>query len=255
MDFSGDTNVPTGAIQHETSKFVFQKWNGSAWTSLNLVLANAAWLQWRNAADNAGLDVMRVDSSNNTEINAVTGQSVQILVNGVQQAQFSGSGLSYFNTTTQRNGALSSLDFDGNSVGGYGTNDTGSVNGAVYHGFLSGGTFRGSITNNSNTAVAYNTTSDHRLKEDVEEMGDSALEDVLAMRPVSFKWKGTEQLSDGFIAHELAMVVPHAVTGTKDAVTAEGDPIYQGVDASFLIGRLVKSIQILEARVAALENV
>lgn len=163
-------------------------------------------------------------------------------------------GLMYFNTITLRNNSVISFDFDGTARAGMGTNDTASANGSIFQGFLTGGTIRGSITNNNNTGVLYTTTSDYRLKENVEDMGQEALDDVLAMRPVKYQWKETGRQADGFIAHELAEVVPQSVSGVKDAVNAEGGPIYQGVDASLLIGRLVKAVQILEARIKVLEQ-
>jgi len=59
---------------------------------------------------------------------------------------------------------------------------------------------------------------------------------------------------DGFLAHEVQAVVPEAVTGTKDAVDADGNPEYQGIDQSKLVPLLVATIQELEARIAALES-
>jgi L-threonylcarbamoyladenylate synthase len=68
-------------------------------------------------------------------------------------------------------------------------------------------------------------------------------------------------VGQGFIAHELAEVVPQAVTGEKDAVDAEGKPVYQGIDTSFLVATLTAAIQeqqaiitALTARVEALEG-
>lgn len=73
----------------------------------------------------------------------------------------------YLNTLTQRNSGQLSIDYNGSTNGGMGINDTASANGSTFIGFLTGGTFRGSINNVANTAVAYNTTSDYRLKENI----------------------------------------------------------------------------------------
>jgi len=51
------------------------------------------------------------------------------------------------------------------------------------------------------------------------------------------------------VAHELAEVCPHAVTGAKDAVDADGNPVYQGIDVSFLVATLTAAIQELKALV------
>jgi hypothetical protein len=70
---------------------------------------------------------------------------------------------------------------------------------------------------------------------------------------VTYTWKADGSAGQGFIAHELQAVVPDCVTGEKDAVDAEGNPQYQGVDTSFLVATLVKAIQELTARVEELE--
>ena len=74
------------------------------------------------------------------------------------------------------------------------------------------------------------------------------------MNPCNFQWIGTSERVDGFLAHELADIVPEAVVGEKDAVDENGNPDYQGIDQSKLVPLLVKTIQELEARIATLEN-
>lgn len=105
----------------------------------------------------------------------------------------------------------------------------------------------------STTATAYNTSSDYRLKQDIAPI-TGALAKVAALKPVTYKWKLDGSDSEGFIAHELAEVCPHAVTGEKDAVYKDGNPKYQGVDTSFLVATLTAAIQELTARVVALES-
>ena len=80
----------------------------------------------------------------------------------------------------------------------------------------SAGLVVGSIQAGQNS-TAYNTSSDYRLKEDWVPVSD-ACQKVLQLNPVNFAWKLTGQRVDGFLAHELAEVVPEAVTGEKDAV-------------------------------------
>ena len=111
----------------------------------------------------------------------------------------------------------------------------------------------GSITNNGNTGTSFNTTSDYRLKEDVQDMV-GATNRVMALKPCNFAWKSTGERVDGFLAHEAQEIVPEAVTGEKDAVDADGNPEYQGIDQSKLVPLLVATIQELEARIAALES-
>jgi hypothetical protein len=117
----------------------------------------------------------------------------------------------------------------------------------------------GSITTTA-SATAYNTSSDYRLKEDWVAVADASTR-VNALKPVNFAWKVNGSRVDGFLAHELAEVVPEAVSGEKDAVDAEGKPVYQGIDQSKLVPLLTAALQealakieSLTARVSALEG-
>jgi hypothetical protein len=76
---------------------------------------------------------------------------------------------------------------------------------------------------------------------------------VLALKPVNFAWKADGSRVDGFIAHEAQDVVPEAVTGEKDAVDADGNPEYQGIDQSKLVPLLTAALQEALKRIEALE--
>ena len=123
----------------------------------------------------------------------------------------------------------------------------------------SGGT-AGSITMTS-SSVAYNTSSDHRLKENVSDISDGITR-VKQLQPKRFNWIADESNTaiDGFLAHEAQAVVPEAVTGTHNEVDDNGNPVYQGIDQSKLVPLLtaalqeaIAKIETLETRVAALE--
>lgn len=102
----------------------------------------------------------------------------------------------------------------------------------------------GTISSNG-SSTAYNTTSDYRLKENVAPM-TGALDVVAQLKPVTYDWISDKSKGQGFIAHELQAVVPDCVTGEKDAVDAEGNPVYQGVDTSFLVATLTAAIKELK---------
>lgn len=133
--------------------------------------------------------------------------------------------------------------------------------GGIYCDFQnSGGARIGSISRSGASSVAYNTSSDYRLKEDWQPM-TGASERVKALKPVNFAWKTDGSRVDGFLAHEAQAVVPEAVTGEKDAVDAEGKPVYQGIDQSKLVPLLTAALQealvkieSLTARIEALEG-
>jgi hypothetical protein len=119
----------------------------------------------------------------------------------------------------------------------------------------------GSI-NVTGSATAYNTSSDYRLKENVVSLTGAI--DRLQRIPVHrFNFiADPDTVVDGFIAHEAQEVVPECVTGEKDAVDDEGNPVYQGIDQSKLVPLLTAALQeaigrieTLEAKVAALEGV
>jgi hypothetical protein len=109
------------------------------------------------------------------------------------------------------------------------------------------------------SATAFNTSSDYRLKKDVQPMVGAA-DRLMALKPVNFAWKVNGSRVDGFLAHEAQEVVPEAVTGEKDAVGKDGKPEYQGIDQSKIVPLLTAALQEalteiadLKARVAALE--
>ena len=114
-----------------------------------------------------------------------------------------------------------------------------------HYAFLDGGGFeRGYITVNG-SSTTYATSSDYRLKENIAPMA-GALSVVQQLKPCTYTWKNSGIAGQGFIAHELAEVCPDAVTGEKDAVDAEGNPQYQGIDTSFLVATLTAAIQELK---------
>jgi hypothetical protein len=142
---------------------------------------------------------------------------------------------------------LLALQAGNGNVGAYMTNTSGTGNWQPFSFCNTGTSFSqiGSITCTA-AATAYNTSSDYRLKSDVQPMA-GALARVAALKPVTYKWNIDGSAGEGFIAHELAEVCPYAVAGEKDAVDAEGKPVYQGVDTSFLVATLAAAIQELKA--------
>lgn len=114
-------------------------------------------------------------------------------------------------------------------------------------------TFRGNIGyNRASGVVAYNTTSDYRLKDVYGPVTDSGAK-VDAIKIYRGKMHGATVERPMAIAHELAEQAPYAVMGTKDATDENGNPVYQQVDYTTLVPLLVAEIQSLRARVAALE--
>jgi len=136
----------------------------------------------------------------------------------------------------------------------HGINVTSGVNLYFYTDNGSAFVLGGNISTNGAT-TSYNGTSDYRLKENIQPLGN-ALQRVAQLRPVTWTWKegygGTQPDGEGFIAHELQEILPIAVTGEKDAVDADGSPQYQGMDTSFLVATLTAAIQEQQALIQSL---
>ena len=106
--------------------------------------------------------------------------------------------------------------------------------------------------NISGSTTTYATSSDYRLKNTIAPM-TGALDKVALLKPCTYKWNADGSDGEGFIAHELAEVVPQCVTGDKDAVDEEGNPKYQGIDTSFLVAILTAALQEAVAKINSLE--
>jgi hypothetical protein len=146
------------------------------------------------------------------------------------------------------------MTFGGGGQNGFSLLDGDNTVNATFIDFKnSSGTIIGYIGRAGGTnAVVYSTTSDYRLKEDFKDF--HALEKISAIKVYDFRWKDTNERTDGVIAHELAEIVPFAVMGEKDKVDEGGNIIYQGVDYSKLVPILIKAIQELKTEIDSLKN-
>jgi hypothetical protein len=136
------------------------------------------------------------------------------------------------------------------SFGIWNTNSSGTRTYTYY--YIGTGTLTGSITTDG-TTTSYNTTSDYRLKTVIGGIAD-ATRRLQSLLPCEYVWNSTGQSGEGFLAHELAQSVPHAVTGEKDAVNDDGSVSPQQVDLAKVVPLLVAALQESNARIAALEE-
>ena len=193
-------------------------------------------------------------------VGSETNHPFAIFTNDVERARFNTSGILLLGTTSVINGSNATFQLLNTNGGNPGVNIGNSVGSSATNCIIftnSNGTV-GSIQT-SGTATSYVTSSDYRLKNSIEPM-TTGLATVSALKPVIYKWNVDNSDGEGFIAHELQSVIPHAVTGEKDAVDKDGNPVHQGVDYSKIVVHLVAAIQelsakndALEARLAALE--
>jgi hypothetical protein len=122
----------------------------------------------------------------------------------------------------------------------------------VYFGTEASFTTRGSIVYNRDTGlVNYNTMSDRRLKNNIQNAPD-ALGIVAAIKVRSFDWKDSgNHLDFGFVAQELHEVAPQAVSVGSSGDEEIGKAPWS-VDNSTLVPLLVKAIQEQQAIITAL---
>ena len=129
---------------------------------------------------------------------------------------------------------------------------TASTSGNFFSGFAYNGSYIGSITQAGTTGVLYNITSDHRLKTVTGTLLGHG-ERIDALEPIEYTWNADGSQARGFLAHKFQEVYPNSVNGQKDAVDAEGKPVYQTMQASTseVIADLVAEIKSLRQRLAA----
>jgi hypothetical protein len=244
-----DSSGGSAVADTETIGFIrIQGWDGSDWNN------------------SAGIDVVVDGSVSAGDVPAKFRFLTQVDGGSYQsRAEISNDGVFYLNN---RSLALVSGDWKTTPSQGMARIATGSSTNSGAVGMESGCTTTasrfhiafsnpngvvGSISTSS-SATAFNTSSDYRLKQDVEPIS-GALDRLEQLKPVRFAWKADPTIKvDGFLAHEAQAVVPEAVTGVKDEVDDSGNPAYQGIDQSKLVPLLVAAIKELSAEVAVLKE-
>lgn len=257
--------------------------------------SSSATLQLRNEVLNGGVLILgngsgtvQIQTGASGDIDMVTGAGGNIIVNaaasvvldagGAERGRITGTQLLWGKSATSigtvgvelgENGRVDSAAASG-IVNLY-LRHTVDADGAAYVQFAKADANIVSQITQDNTApvgiaisnCATTAPSDYRLKNDLGPVVD-ALERVLTLQPKHLAWKATGEQFDGFLAHEVAAVVPDTVTGDKDAVydTAEAELMGvapgsikpQQLNQTPLIPLLTAGLQELAARVAALEG-
>jgi hypothetical protein len=217
------------------------------------------------AAANSGVLVSSTDgttfkgiafntSDSQFTVGTQTNHPVGFYTNNTERARIDSSGNLIVNSSTQLGIGKFSVLFAGSTNNGIEVQDSTTTSAAVFIGFRnSAGTLIGSVSRVTTTnAVAYNTTSDYRLKTVIGPVADAG-QRIDALQPIEYTWNTDGSRTRGFLAHQFQEVYAGSVTGAKDAVDAKGKPVYQGMQASTseVIADLVAEIQSLRQRLAA----
>ena len=141
------------------------------------------------------------------------------------------------------------VSFNGTSHNGIVLKTTRAATGSSFEVYLnSSNQVAGSIAHSGSTTVSFNTSSDQRLKENIADADDAGAKiDSIQVRKFDWKADGSHQ-DYGMVAQELLEVAPEAVHQPQDPEEM------MGVDYSKLVPMMLKEIQSLRARIAALES-
>jgi len=199
-------------------------------------------------------------TDSNTGITFPSADTMRFATGGVERMAILSGGHVCVNTSTTvgLGGPRLSLAFNGSANWLVNSNDTAGQSGARHYVFHSNGTEVGKIQTTT-SATSYITSSDYRLKENITPLSDGIIR-LKTLKPYRFNFIiDAGKTVDGFLAHEVT-AVPEAISGTKDEVDSDNNPIYQGIDQSKLVPLLtaalqeaVAKIEVLETKVAALE--
>lgn len=238
IDSVGNLLVGTASVLSAVSNYKTLQVTG---TSGGIVdIGSNSTIYGRCSADSAGMNVEAT----------VAGTPVFFRTGGTERMRVDASGNLLVGTTSVIDLGKTNILFGGSTQNGIAIQPTDATANAGYIVFdNNSGTRIGSIIRNGATnAVLYNTTSDYRMKEQVQPL-TNALDKVIALKPVSWVWKDCDgALGQGFIAHEVQEIIPSAVSGEKDAVYEDGSIKPQGMDASYLVATLTAAIQELNAK-------
>ena len=132
--------------------------------------------------------------------------------------------------------------------------------------FYSGTNYAGGVYVNGQNSADYQSSSDYRLKDNVNTMSDGITK-IKQLNPIYYTNKQIEGVTDtttvytGFLAHEVESVIPTLVNGEKDAPIDEKGKGYQTLSYGRFsptvvaaMKELISKIETLETKVAALES-
>ena len=169
-----------------------------------------------------------------------------------ERMRIDSSGNVLFNCTSLPSSSVAGAGFEKNGDLAVFFSSTGSSTASSNVAEFKNGNGTVGTINTNGSATSYNTSSDYRLKENAVAIADGITR-IKTLKPYRFNFiSDATKTVDGFFAHEVT-AVPEAITGTKDEVDSNNNPVYQGIDQSKLVPLLVAAVQELIGKVEALE--
>jgi hypothetical protein len=230
-----NNNTTIGQIYNDASNVYI---NSASTKNIQLVATGAAYV----STTTNGVECMRIDSSG------------RVLVGNTANVQSSKAEITSTSLTPALLARVNVASDQSQWAFQIQKTTTTNTTAQIFARFLinDGATPSGYITANGANAATFTSTSDERLKENIEPL-PSQLNNILALKPCEFDFKDGSGHQIGFIAQEMEEVYP--------------DCVNKGVDDYLMIGgwskteaRLVKAIQEqqtiindLKARIAVLE--
>lgn len=198
----------------------------------------------------ASIQMFMQASGSGGTVGTLTNHQLQLLTNNTPRMTIGDSGVVYIGGSTTR----AKVNVERGDASSYNYASISVSNQPDHFVFYNDSTVTGSITRSGGTGVNYNTSSDHRLKENVADM-TGAIDRVKSLAPKRFNFiADADTTVDGFLAHEAQAVVPEAVTGTHNEVDDDGNAVMQGIDQSKLVPLLTGALQEAIAKIEALET-
>jgi len=198
------------------------------------------------SSTNSSTVTVGIDGAGNASFeNKLSSGNMTFVTNGSERLRIDSSGNLLVGHTAQLSASKVLSSFDGATHNGYVARTTYTGTGSNFAVFLnSGNQVAGSINHNGTTSVAYNTSSDARLKD----VTGSArgLEVINELNPVAYNWKADGKADEGLIAQEVMDIVPNAVSGSEEEM-------YQ-MDYSKLVVHLVAGMKEQQAQIEALQS-